>query len=90
MIKLSPSILACDFAKLGEEIKKVEDAGSQYIHLDVMDGVFVPNISFGVPVTAPAAPFFPGAMRDALLRRSWRVLSRRSATVEDMKEEYHG
>lgn len=50
MIKLSPSILACDFAKLGEEIKKVEDAGSQYIHLDVMDGIFVPNISFGVPV----------------------------------------
>ncbi len=48
------------------------------------------ELSFGVPVTAPAAPFFPGAMRDALLRRSWRVLSRRSTTVEDMKEEYHG
>ncbi|MBE6687744.1 MAG: ribulose-phosphate 3-epimerase [Ruminococcaceae bacterium] len=56
MIKLSPSILACDFSKLGEEIKKVEDAGSQYIHLDVMDGLLVPNISFGVPVIQSLRP----------------------------------
>ena len=56
MIKISPSILASDFSKLGEEIKKVEDAGSQYIHLDVMDGVFVPNISFGVPVIQSIRP----------------------------------
>ena len=50
MIKVAPSILSADFCRLGEEVEDIRKGGADYVHVDVMDGLFVPNISIGIPV----------------------------------------
>ena len=52
MVKISPSVLACDFSRMGEELNAIAEGGAEWVHLDVMDGKFVTNISFGLPVIA--------------------------------------
>ena len=67
MTQLSPSILAADFARMGEECRRVLDAGADMLHFDVMDGCFVPNISFGVPVLQSLHKALPDAFYDVHL-----------------------
>ncbi len=64
---IAPSILACDFARLGESVGRVLEAGADLLHLDFMDGHFVPNLSFGFPIAQAVAKAFPKVRLDVHL-----------------------
>ncbi len=67
MVKLSPSVLSADFLDMKKDIEKLEDAGVEMLHLDVMDGIFVPNISFGVPIIESIKKHAPNMLMDVHL-----------------------
>ena len=66
-LKIAPSILAADMSCLGDEVREVLAGGAEYIHVDVMDGYFVPNLSFGLPVVSSLRKAFPEAFLDVHL-----------------------
>ena len=91
MTIISPSILSADFNQLGADCRMVLDAGAQMLHYDVMDGHFVPNISFGVPVLKSLHKALPDAFYDVHLmitRHSTRMESRELTLLARMMSTF--
>lgn len=84
-IKIAPSMLSADFAKFGEEVKSITDAGAELLHLDVMDGVFVKNISFGPKFIKEARPY-SNAIFDShlMIVNPWNYIERFAEAGSDI------
>ena len=65
---LAPSILSADFGIRGQQLKTIGEAGAEYVHIDVLDGMFAPNISFGMPVIASIRPYTDKALSPCMRR----------------------
>lgn len=89
-IKIAPSMLSADFAKFGEEVKSITEASAEFLHLDVMDGVFVKNISFGPKFIKEARPFSNATFDSHLMIvEPWKYIDRFAEAGSDIITVHH-